>query len=159
MKRFLQILFTAGALALMIFTKAAVLVSATGPDHNQLIRSFYSYFAPVVAFGGANFPPLITAVLTCILLILGFAAIKSRKAGVALCILAPITFIVSLLSLLYGLRYYSLLAACISLCLLLSAIFAIAAAARRKPPKAPAGQPPMPPAGSPPPPPPQYPQQ
>ena len=151
MRRFLQILFTAGALALMIFTKAAVLYSQPAPG--QHIRTMYSYFAPVVAFGGAVFPPLITAVLTCILLILGFAAIKSRKAGIALCILAPITFIVSLLSLLYGLRYYSLLAACISLCLLLSAIFAIAAAARRKPPKAPAGPPP---GGNPPPPPPQY---
>ena len=151
MKRFLNILFTAGALALMILTKAAVLVSAPGPGLH--IRTMYSYFAPTVAFGGAVFPPLITAILTCVLLILGFAAIKNRKAGVALCILAPITFLVSLLTLLYGVRYYSLLAACISLCLLLSAIFAIAAAARRKPPKAPAGPPP---GGNPPPPPPQY---
>ena len=157
MKRFLNILFTAAALALMIFTKAAVLYSAPAPG--QLIRTMYSYFAPTVFFGGAVFPPLVTAVLTCILLILGFIAIKGKKAAIALCILAPVTFIVSLLTLLYGLRYYSLLAACISLCLLLSAIFAIAAAARRKLPRAPGGQPPMPPAGMQPPPPPQYPQQ
>ena len=96
MTRFLQILFTAAALALMIFTKAAVLY--TQPAPGQQIRTMYSYFAPTVAFGGAVFPPLITAILTCVLLILGFAAIKSRKAGVALCILAPVTFIVSLLS-------------------------------------------------------------
>ena len=122
MKRFLQILFTAAALALMIFTKAAVLVTAPGPDVR--VRSFYSYFSPI-PFGNAMFPPLITAVLTCVLLILGFAALKNKKAQIALCILAPITFIVSLLPLLYGIRYYSLLGGCISLALLLSAICAI----------------------------------
>ena len=42
MKRFLQILFTAAALALMIFTKAAVMVTAPGPEIR--VRSFYSYF-------------------------------------------------------------------------------------------------------------------
>ena len=152
MKRFLQILFTAAALALMIFTKAAVMVTVAGPDHNQQIRSFYSYFAPAVFFGNAVFPPLITAVLTCILLVLSLVALKNRKAQIALCILAPITFIVSLLTLLYGVRYYSLLAGCISLCLLLSAIFAIAAAARRKPPRP---APPPYPHHAPPPPPPQ----
>lgn len=153
MKRFLQILFTAGALALMIFTKAAVLVTAPGPDIR--VRSFYSYFSPI-PFGNAMFPPLITAVLTCVLLILGFAAIKGRKAAIALCILAPVTFIVSLLTLLYGVRCYSLLAGCISLCLLLNAIFAIAAAARRKPTRP---VPPPHPHQAPPPPPPHYPQQ
>ena len=147
MKRFLQILFTAGALALMIFTKAAVLYSQPAPG--QIIRTMYSYFAPAVFFGGAVFPPLITAVLTCILLILSFIALKSKKAAIALCFLAPVTFVVSLLTLLYGVRHYSLLAACISLCLLLSAIFAIAAMFRKKPPK-PAGPPP---GGNPPPPP------
>ena len=155
MKRFLQILFTAAALALEIFTKAAVLYSQPAPG--QQIRTMYSYFAPTVAFGGAVFPPLITAVLTCVLLILSFVALKNKKAQIALCILAPITFIVSLLSLLYGLRYYSLLAGCISLALLLSAIFAISAMVRKKQPGGPAGQPP---AGAyPPPPPPPPPQQ
>lgn len=144
MKRFLQILFTAAALALMIFTKAAVLVTAPGPDVR--VRSFYSYFSPI-PFGNAMFPPLITAVLTCVLLILGFAALKNKKAQIALCILAPITFIVSLLPLLYGIRYYSLLGGCISLALLLSAICAIWAMPGKK-------QTPPPP---PPPPPPQYP--
>ena len=155
MKRFLQILFTAGALALMIFTKAAVWISA--PKPNELIRSMVSYFNVALFFNGM-FPPLITAVLTCVLLILSFIALKNRKAQIALCILSPIAFIVSLLPLAYGKSgsywFYSLLGACISLCLLLSAIFAIAAMVRKKPPKGPGGQPPMPPAGMQPPPPP-----
>lgn len=142
MKRFLQILFTAGALALMIFTKAAVMVTAPGPEIR--VRSFYSYFSPI-PFGNAMFPPLITAVLTCVLLILGFAALKNKKAQVALCILAPITFVVSLLPLLYGVRYYSLLGGCISLALLLSAFCAIWAMFGKKPPQAPPPPPPPPP--------------
>ena len=145
MKRFLQIIFTAAALALEIFTKAAVMVTAPGPDIR--VRSFYSYFDLAVFFGGAVFPPLITAVLTCVLLILGFAALKNKKAQVALCILAPITFVVSLLPLLYGVRYYSLLGSCISLALLLSALCAIWAMERKKQPQAaPPHRPPPPPA-------------
>ena len=65
MKRFLSILFTAGALALMIFTKGAAVVSSPDPGH--YIRSTYSYFDPFVFFGAANFPPLITGVLTVVL--------------------------------------------------------------------------------------------
>ena len=156
MKRFLSILFIAGALALMIFTKGAVAIFASEPG--TYVRTMYSYFSPV-PFGYAMFPPLITAVLTCVLLILGLCAVKGKKAAVALCILAPVTFIVSLLPILYGLRFYSLLGACVSLCLLLASVCAIWAMRKKKPPK-PAGPPPIgsPPPGSPPPPTPPTPQ-
>ena len=141
-RRFLQILFTAAALALEIFTRAAVMVFV--PEPGKHVRTMYAYFSPV-PFGCGMFPPLITAILTVILLILGFAALKNKRAQIALCVLAPAAFIASLLSLLYGLRYYSLLAGCISLALLLGAVFAIAAPAGNKPTRTPAGKPPMPP--------------
>lgn len=148
MKRGCQLLFTAAALALEVFTKAAV--GIYGPAPGKHIRVMYSYFSPV-PFGYGMFPPLITGVLTVVLLILGLAALKKQKALTALCILGPVTFIVSLMPLLYGKTgsywYYSPLGACISLCLLLSAIFAIAAAVRRKPSPGSNGQPPASPAG------------
>ena len=151
MKRFLSILFTVLALALEIFAKGAV--GIYGPAPGMHVRVLYSYFS-TVPFGYGMFPPLITAVLTVVLLILGFVAIKNRKAGIALCILASVTFIVSLLPLLYGRTggywFYSLVGLAISLALLLSAYFAIWAMVRKKPPK-PAGPPP---GGNPPPPPP-----
>ena len=154
MKRFLQLLFTAGALAMMIFTKGAVRVSA--PEPNTILYSPESYFSLSLFFGG-TFPPFITAVLTCVLLVLSFAALKSKKARIALCVLAPVTFIVSLLHRVphYSVLGYSLLGICISLCLLLSAVFAIAAMFGRKP-AGPAQRPPQM-QQPPPPPPPQNP--
>ncbi len=145
MKRFLQILFTAAALALMIFTKAAVRVSA--PEPNTILYSPESYFSLSLFFGG-TLPPFITAVLTCVLLVLSFIALKNKKARIALCILAPVTFVVSLLHRIphYSILGYSPLGLCISLALLLSAFFAIAAmTGRKKPPQAPAHMPPPPP--------------
>ncbi len=151
MKRFLSILFTAGALALEIFTKGAV--GIYGPAPGTHVRVLYSYFSPT-PFGYGMFPPMITGVLTVILLILGLIAVGNRKAQIAVCILAPVTFIVSLLPLLYGktegLWRYSLIGLAISLCLLVAAVFAIGAMVRKKPPR-PAGPPP---GGNPPPPPP-----
>lgn len=145
MKRFLNILFTAAALALMIFTKAAVRVSSPAP--NTVLFTPESYFSVSLFFGG-TFPPFITAVLTCVLLILSFAALKNKKSRIALCVLAPITFIVSLLHRVprYSATGYTLPGVCISLCLLLSAFFAIAAMfGKKQPPQAPAHMPPPPP--------------
>ena len=144
MKRFLQILFTAAALALMIFTKATVRVSAPGP--NTILYTPESYFSLSLFFGG-TFPPFITAVLTCVLLVLSFIALKNKKARIALCVLAPVTFIVSLLHRVphYSILGYSPLGLCISLALLLSAFFAIAAMTGKKQPRAPTHMPPPPP--------------
>ena len=156
MKRFLQILFTAAALALQILTKAAVKVTETGD--NGVIYELVSYFNVKLFFSGM-LPPLITGVLTCFLMILSIVAIKGKSARLALSILAPITFIVSLLPLVYKgeYRHYgalgslSLLGACISLALLLSSVFAIWAMVRKKPVRAapPPPPPPPPPPGDP----------
>ena len=153
MKRFLSILCAAGALALMIFTKGAVLIMTTGPNMNQFISEHYSYFNPIT-LSNENFPPLITAILTCLALILGFVAIKSKACRIILVPLTLVTFVVSVLPpFLYGLRWYSLLGAAISLLLLLSAVFALLALfGKKKGPAAPAP-------GAVPPPPPPPPQQ
>ena len=146
MQRFLQILFTAAALALMIFTKGAILRSQT--ETGVYLRTPCSYFNPTV-LGSGNFAPFVTAILACFLLILGFLALKSKGAQVGLAVLSPVTFVLSLLPLAKG--CYSLLGACVSAALGIAAYFAIAAMFRKK---APAAAPPPPP---PPPPPPRDP--
>lgn len=152
MKRVCQLLCGVIALLLEALTKGAVLVMSPGPG--KYVREMYSYFNPVT-FGNANFPPLITAILTCAVLILGLIALKKRKAAIALIPVSVIAFAVSLLPLLYGIRYYSLIGAGISLALGLSAFFAIYAMVRKKPPQAAPNAPGWVP---PPPPPPQRPQ-
>ena len=151
MKRFLSILFAAGALALMILTKGAIHMKST--LLGVYTREAYSYFNPIT-FGSGNFPPFITALLTCLVLVLGFIALKSKACRI---ILIPLTlgdFVVSVLPpILLGTNRYTLLGAAISLLLLLSAVFAILALFGKK--KAPAAPPP----GAVPPPPPPPPQQ
>ena len=91
MKRFLQILFTAAALALMIFAKAAVRVSA--PEPNTILYTPESYLSLSLFFGG-TFPPFITAVLTCVQLVLSFITLKNKKARIALCVLAVMAYFI-----------------------------------------------------------------
>ena len=151
MKRFLSILCAAGALALMIFTKGAIHMKSS--ILGVYTREAYSYFNPIT-FGSKNYWPFIAALLTCLVLVLGFVALKSKACRI---ILVPLTlgaFVVSVLPpILLGTNRFSLLGAAISLLLLLSAVFSILALfGKKKGPAAPAP-------GAVPPPPPPPPQQ
>ena len=85
-----------------------------GPPH----RATYSYFS-MIPYGYAHFSPLITAVLTCVLLLVVLIAIIFKKElGKKTSILAGIASILSLCPLLYGIAYYSIVGALISLTLI-----------------------------------------
>ena len=89
-----------------------------GNPEGEPFRKTYSYFS-LTPYGYANFAPLITAVLTCILLLVVLIAIIFKKElGKKTAVFAGITSLISLCPMLYGLNYYSLVGAMISVCLI-----------------------------------------
>ena len=81
-------------------------------------RATYSYFS-MIPYGYAHFSPLLTAILTCVLLLIVLISIIFKKAiGKKTAILAGIASILSLCPLLYGIAYYSIVGALISLTLI-----------------------------------------
>lgn len=81
-------------------------------------RKTYSYFS-LLPFGYANFGPLITAILTCILIILiimGWFK-YSRGLNIAIMCISGFATVTSLLPLFLGIRNFSLIGVCISLLL------------------------------------------
>ena len=89
-----------------------------GNPDGEPFRKTYSYFS-FIPYGYANFSPLITAVLTCVLLLVVLIAIVFKKElGKKTAILAVIASILSLCPLLYGIAYYSVVGAGISVCLI-----------------------------------------
>ncbi|MBR2387154.1 MAG: hypothetical protein IKB02_00135 [Clostridia bacterium] len=82
------------------------------------IRRYYSYFS-LVPYGYANFAPLICAVLSCALAVLVTVSLFSDNARVERAILFVSFFaaLISLLPLLLGVRFFSVIGAIISLLL------------------------------------------
>ena len=89
-----------------------------GPPH----RVTYSYFS-MIPYGYAHFSPLLTAILTCVLLLIVLISIIFKKAiGKKTAILAGIASLISLCPMLYGLDDYSIVGALISLCLIAATV-------------------------------------
>ena len=85
-------------------------------------RTTYSYFS-LTPYGYTNFAPLITAILTCVLLLIVLISIIFKKAlGKKTSILAGIASLISLCPMLYGLDDYSIVGALISLCLITATV-------------------------------------
>ena len=116
-KRFLLLIFPVVALILEIIPASAVLKFAN-PEGQPWVRT-YSYF-DLTPFGYANFGPFITAVLTCILIVLlVIYTIKgNRKILNAAKIVLWITIASSLSPMLLGSGFYSILGGFISLSLI-----------------------------------------
>ncbi len=114
------------ALILEILPYGAVCNFAT-PE--KTIRKTYSYF-DLLPFGYANFAPLITALLTCVLTALGILYLfcHKRSIGGALSVLSVFTFLVSLTPMLFGIRYFSVVGACISSVLAVAFVLSLRAA-------------------------------
>ena len=93
---------------------------ATSPT--ERVKETFSYFS-LTPFGYANFAPLITATLTVAIFLL---SLFSLKKGVlkALFVLSIITVVISLLPLMYGLNYYTLVGAFITVTLVIESILA-----------------------------------
>lgn len=82
-------------------------------------RELYSYF-DMTPFGYANFSPLITAILSCFVLLLVVIYCITGKKRVLLLVknALPICIVISLCPLLYGIRFFSLVGALITISLL-----------------------------------------
>ncbi len=111
--RFLSLICPITALICEILPYGAVL-NFWNPE-GEPFRETFSYF-DMTPFGYANFAPLITAVLTCIILIVTvFFIIKpKRTAAKILAVLSLIASVISLMPLLYGLSFFSPVGAVIS---------------------------------------------
>ncbi len=106
------------ALTLEILPYGAVCNFAVN-EGRSIKRVTYSYFNPL-PYGYANFGPLITAMLTCVLLVLACICLfkASPKLEKSVKCLSCIAFITSLMPLMFGINYFSVVGALISVCLL-----------------------------------------
>ena len=122
--RFFMLIIAIVVLILEILPYGAVCNFAT-PDGNP-IKNTYSYF-DLTPFGYANFGPFITAILTCVLVVLSVAFfVKSRnKLSQAIRVVSGISFFTSILPIIYGISYISFLGVIISLLLLLYFVVSI----------------------------------
>ena len=100
-------------------------------------RETFSYFDPL-PFGYANFSPLLTAILTCVMavLLVSYVFSGSRRVARGSFVLSLFATILSLCPLLYGLRYYSVVGGGISLTLLMETAVLYVGALKGKEPKA-----------------------
>lgn len=86
------------------------------PSLTERITETFSYFS-LIPFGYANFAPLITAILTIIILLLSLISRKKNNVLNAVFVFSFIAAIVSLLPLMYGLNYYTPVGAFITIAL------------------------------------------
>ena len=87
-------------------------------------RRTYSYF-DLTPFGYANFAPFIVALLTCVLIILIVVSLVSKKEMKApILAVSAIATVLSLVPLLYGIRFFSVVGALISVALAITAVVA-----------------------------------
>lgn len=82
-------------------------------------RELYSYF-DMTPFGYANFSPLLTAILSCLvlLLVLIYCITGNKRVLSLVKNTLPICIVISLCPLLYGIRFFSLVGALITISLL-----------------------------------------
>lgn len=115
-KRVLYLIFPIITVILELLPYGAVCIFATSPTDR--IKETFSYF-DLTPFGYANFTPLLTAVISCLILVL--LVIYCIKGNVRTAIQAKnilfVAVILSLGALVLGLEYYSFVAALITLSL------------------------------------------
>ncbi len=115
-KKWLYLIMPIITLILEILPYGAVCNFAT-PD--KIIRETYSYFS-LTPFGYAYFPPLLTAITTCVLLIFltAYLFIDKPVLRKTIKVLLCVGIGLSLCPLLYGFNYYSLVGALITVSLI-----------------------------------------
>lgn len=123
-KRLLLVIAPIIAIVLEALPYGAVLISMT--ESREEIRKTYSYF-DIMPFGNANFGPLLTAISTCLVLILSiiFIFIHNKKLLNAIYIVSIIGVVTSLLPLLFGINFFSIVGMFISLLLIAELILSL----------------------------------
>jgi hypothetical protein len=115
-KKMITLALLLSALVLEILPYGAVL--NFGNPEGDTWRKTYSYFS-LIPYGYANFGPLITAILTCIMLIIIVISILIKKDwNKSISIISAIATLTSLAPLMFGISNFSLFGAMISVCIL-----------------------------------------
>ena len=120
MKKISLVVFPALTIVLEALPMGAVCTFAISPT--ERVRETFSYFS-LIPFGYANFAPLITAILTVVVLLFSLISLKKDSVFNALFVLSIITAIISLMPLMYGLNNYSLVGALITIARVTESIF------------------------------------
>ena len=120
MKKISLVVFPALTIVLEALPLGAVCTFAPSPT--ERVRETFSYFS-LIPFGYANFAPLITAVLTVVILLLSLISLKKNGVFNSMFVLSIITAVISLMPLMYGLNNYSLVGALITIALVTESIF------------------------------------
>ena len=121
MKKIRLLILPIITIILQILPCGAVLVFAPSPT--ERVRETFSYFN-LTPFGYANFAPFITALLTCIILLLALISIKLEKMRKAVFWLSLVAAIISLLPLVFGIDYYSVVGGIITITLAIESVLA-----------------------------------
>ena len=115
-KKMITLALLLSALVLEILPYGAVLNFAN--PEGDTWRKTYSYFS-LIPYGYANFGPLITAVLTCVLLIIIILSIILKKDwNKTISVISVIATLTSLAPLMFGFSNFSIIGAMISTCIL-----------------------------------------
>ena len=116
--KFIMLFTTLVALILEILPYGAV-CNFANPD-GEPWRYTYSYF-DLTPFGYANFAPFIVALLTCVLIVLIIVSLLSKKTvRTPILTVSAIATVLSLAPLLYGISFFSIVGAFISVALALT---------------------------------------
>ena len=121
MKKVCLAVLPALTIVLELLPLGAVCFFATSPT--ERVKETFSYFS-LTPFGYANFAPLITATLTVAIFLLSLFSLKKKGVLKALFVLSIITVVISLLPLMYGLNYYTIVGAFITVTLVIESILA-----------------------------------
>ncbi len=115
------VLLPIAALILETLPFGAVCVFAPSPT--ERVRQTFSYFS-LTPFGYANFAPFLTALATCVMLLLAILALvkKSGKIVRTLFAVSVIAALLSLAPLLFGVEFYSVCGGFITAALVLEAV-------------------------------------
>lgn len=115
-KKMITLALLLSALVLEILPYGAVLNFAN--PEGESWRKTYSYFS-MIPYGYGDFGPLITAILTCILLVIIVLSILLKKDwSRSISIISAIATLTSLAPLMFGFSNFSLVGAMISACIL-----------------------------------------
>ena len=121
-KKLIMLCTTLIALVLEILPYGAI-CNFANPE-GETWRRTYSYF-DLTPFGYANFAPFIVALLTCVLIILIVVSLVSKKKMKApILAVSAIATVLSLVPLLYGIRFFSVVGAFITVALAITTVIA-----------------------------------
>ena len=110
----LALLLSALVLEILPYGAVCNFANPEGPPH----RVTYSYFS-MIPYGYGDFGPLITAILTCIMLIIIVISILIKKDwNKSIRVISVIATLTSLAPLMFGISNFSIVGAMISACIL-----------------------------------------